>query len=77
MTLEEYILDLKDDDNVMLIEELNDPEQPDTYDLLCLSMPLSDFKESYAYEFNKDKKVTNVDIDDSRNLYQVCIERNI
>ena len=74
MTLEEYISDLKDDDNIMLIEELNDPEQPDTYDLLCLAMPLSDFKESYAFEFNKDMKVTHVDIDDSKKLYQVCIE---
>lgn len=75
MTLEEYILDLKDDDNVMLIEELNDPEQPDTYDLLCLAMPLSDFKESYAFEFNKDMKVTHVDIDDSKKLYEICIEQ--
>lgn len=74
MTLKEYISDLKDGDNIMLIEELNDPEQPDTYDLLCLAMPLSDFKESYAFEFNKDMKVTHVDIDESKNLYQVCIE---
>lgn len=74
MTLEEYISDLKDDDNIMLIEELNDPEQPDTYDLLCLAMSLSDFKETYAFEFNKDMKVTHVDIDDSKKLYQVCIE---
>lgn len=74
MTLEEYILDLKDDDNIMLMEELNDPEQPDTYDLLCLAMSLSDFRESYAYEFNKDQKITHVDIDVTKKLYEICIE---
>ena len=74
MTLEEYISDLKDDDNIMLYEELNDPEQPDTYDFLCFVMPLSDFKECYAFEFNKDMKVTHVEIDDSKRLYEICIE---